>query len=231
MRNPLQPDATAAGGPGTIDATAPASAGRQVLRLIVGTSLLAVESAGSALQQLGSDQLHDQVAPAAPLPPASARHVLIGALAVGPAWLTQQMNRLARRGRGAVAGGMQRASLPLRLAARVLPTDELRRWLNQTRARAVVTALKLAEIGRHEERIARSLACAAAASGMTSVVDRIANSPKVRSLIREQSAGMGRSALNDLRAQSARADALAESVVGHFLPLSRRNKANGSGAR
>jgi hypothetical protein len=227
----LQPDATASGGTSTIDANAPASAGRQVLRLIVGTTLLAVESAGSALQQLGSGELQDQATPTTPLPPASARHVLIGALAVGPDWLTQQMNRLARRGRDAVAGGMQRASLPVRLAARVLPTDDVRRWLNQTRARAVVTALKLAEIGRHEERIARSLARAAAAAGMTSVVDRIANSPQVRSLIREQSAGMGRSALNDLRAQSARADALAESVVGRLLPHSRRNKVNGSGAR
>lgn len=211
--------------------TTPASAGRQVLRLIVGSTLLAVDRAGSALRQLGGSELRDQATPAAPLPPASARHVLIGALAVGPAWLTQQMHRLARRRRGSAASGVRRASLPLRFAARLLPTDELRRWWNQARARAVVTGLKLAEVGRHEEHIARSLARAAAASGMTSVVDRIANSPQVRSLIREQSAGMGRSALNDLRAQSARADALAESVASHLLPHSRRHKINGSGSR
>jgi hypothetical protein len=99
------------------------------------------------------------------------------------------------------------------------------------RARAVAIALGLAEVGRREERISRTLAHAASEAGLTSVVDRIANSPQVRSLIREQSAGMGRSALNDLRARSARADTLAESVLGHVLPHPRRKHPGGSGSR
>jgi hypothetical protein len=201
-----------------------------VLRLVVGTTLAAVDSAGTALQELVASELPDGAATAEPLPPPSPRHVLIGALAVGPAWVNQQMNQLARRGRGALAG-VQRASRPLRFAARFLPTGELRRWSNEMRARAVAIALGLAEVGRREERISRTLAHAASEAGLTSVVDRIANSPQVRSLIREQSAGMGRSALNDLRARSARADTLAESVLGHVLPHPRRKHPGGSGSR
>ena len=91
-----------------IDAKAASSAARQVLRVIVGGTLLAVESAGSALQHFASE-LPDAAIPTGPLPPPSARHVVIGALTVGPAWVNQQLHRLTRRGRGALAGGVHRA--------------------------------------------------------------------------------------------------------------------------
>lgn len=227
----MPPDATATGQIDALEAETARSATRQVLRAIVGSTLLAVENAGAALQDIAATQLSDPTTAAAPLPPRSARHVLIGALAVGPAWVNQQMTQLARRGRGALAGGVQRVSGPLRFAARLLPTEEIRRWSNLVRSRAAAIALDLAEVGRREERIARRLANAAVTSGVTRIFDRIAGSPQLRSLVREQSAGMGRLALDDLRAQSARADGFAESLVGHLLPHSRRKPPAGSGAR
>ncbi len=230
MRDPLPPDATTADQIDAIDAKTAPSAARQVLRLIVGTTLTAVESTGTALEGFVAREPPDAAPAAEPLPPLSPRHVLIGALAVGPAWVNQQLNQLARRGRGALAG-VERASRPLRFAARFLPTDELRRWSNGLRSRGIAIALGLAEVGRREEQVARRLAHAASEAGLTSVIDRISNSPQVRSLIREQSAGMGRLALDDLRAQSARADGFAESLVGHLLPHQRRNHPGGSGSR
>jgi hypothetical protein len=227
----VPPDATATGQIDALDAMTARSATRQVLRAIVGSTLLAVVNAGAALQDIAATQLSGPATAAAPLPPRSARHVLIGALAVGPAWVNQQMTQLARRGRGAMAGGVQRASRPLRFAARLLPTEEIRRWSNLVRSRAAAIALDLAEVGRREERSARALANAAVNSGVTRIFDRIAGSPQLRSLVREQSAGMGRLALDDLRAQSARADGFAESLVGHLLPHSRRKPPAGSGAR
>jgi hypothetical protein len=230
MRDPLPPEATAAAQIDAIDARTARGAARQVLRLIVGTSLLVVETTGSALQGFADLELPEGTTPSEPLPPASPRHVLIGALAIGPAWVNQQMHQLARRGRGALAG-VQRASRPLRFAARLLPTSELRRWSNAVRSRAIAIAFGLAEVGRREEPIARTLAHGATTAGLTGVLDRIASNPQLRSLIREQSAGMGRSALNDLRERSARADTLAESLVGHLLPHPRRSHPGGSGSR
>jgi len=226
----LPPDTTAAGQINAIDAMTAPSATRRVLRLIVGSTLLAVDSAGSALQKFANTEIPDGATSTGSLPPPSPRHVLIGALAIGPAWLNQKMQRLARRGR-ALASGVQRAPAPLRFAARLLPTDEIRRWSNAVRSRAITIGLSLAEVGRREEPIARRLARAATAAGLTSVFDHIASNPQLRLLIREQSAGMGRSALNDLRVRSARADAIAESVVGHLVPHPRRKQSDGSGSR
>ncbi len=230
MGDPLQPDVNAAAPRSTTDTNAAPSGGRLVLRLVVGSALLAAENTGRALQHLGPSVLDDEGTTATALPPPSARHVLIGAMAVGPEWVNERMNQLVRRGGGALVSGVRRVSRPLRFAARFLPTDELRRWSNDVRARVGATALNLAEIGRREERIARTLAHAAAVGGVTSILDRVANSPQVQSVIRDQSAGMGRSAVSDLRAQSARADALAESVVAHLLPHARRNNPGGSGS-
>jgi hypothetical protein len=227
----VPPDSTTAAQIDALDAKTARSATRQVLRAIVGSTLLAVENAGATLQSIAATQLPGGATTVTPLPPRSARHVLIGALAVGPAWVNQQMTQLARRGRGALAGGVRRASGPLRFAARFLPTEEIRRWSNLVQSRAAAIALGLAEVGRREETSARGLANAAVTSGVASIFDRIAGSPQLRSLVREQSAGMGRLALDDLRAQSARADGFAQSLVGHLLPHSRRKPHGGSGSR
>jgi hypothetical protein len=209
-------------------ATAAPSAARLVLRLAVGGTLVVLDDVGQALRRLEARVLDDQVtAGAPPLPPPSARHVLIGALAVGPAWV----NQLLQRGRDAVAGPARRVSRPVRFAARWLPSERLHRWSDDVRTRAYATALNLAEVGRREEQGGRALARAVSAAGVTSALDRVAASPQVQAVIREQSAGMGRSALDDLRAQSARADGLAQSVVGHLLPRPRRQNPDGSGSR
>jgi hypothetical protein len=226
----LQTDANTSGPPTTPEIKAAPSAGRLVLRVIVGGALLAVEDAGQAMQRLASSDLYDQVTPAAPRLPPSARHVLIGSLTVSSDWVNRRTNQLVRRGRAALSGGVKHVLRPLRFAARLPPNDGIRRWSSDVRARAAGLALNLGEVGRREERIARALARAVATRVMTSAVDRIANSPQLQSVIREQSAGMGRSALSDLRAQSARADAIAESLVGHLLPHSRRNNRGGSGS-
>jgi hypothetical protein len=232
-REPLQSDANASAGHGAHETKPAPGAGRLALRLVVGSALLAVESTARMLRRLDAGGPPDQPTTNAPtpLPPPAVRHVLIGALTVGPEFVSRQMTQLVERGHGALGSCVRRASRPLRFATRLLPTDELRRWSHEVRVRAGNAALNLAEVGRHEERIARTLAGAAAKAGMTDVLDYIANSPQVQSVIREQSAGMGRSALGDLRAQSARADAIAESLVGHLLPHSSGKNTGGSGSR
>jgi hypothetical protein len=223
------PAVAAAVFPAAATGPAPApSAARLVLRLAVGGTLVVLDDAGQALRRLEARVLNDQVtAGATPLPPPSARHVLIGALAVAPTWV----NQLLRRGSDAVAGPARQVSRPVRFAARWLPTERLHRWSDDVRTRAYTTALNLAEVGRREEQSGRALARAVSAAGLTSALDRVAASPQVQAVIREQSAGMGRSALDDLRAQSARADAMAQSVVGHLLPRPRRKNPDGSGSR
>jgi hypothetical protein len=203
------------------------SAARVIFRLAVGGTVLAVEEAGRSLREL-ADSRTDQ-RPTEPLPATSARHVLIGALALGPAW----MNQLVRRGRGALFDSLfshpaKLASRGLQVVARVMPTERLAHRADQLRTDALTTARRWADVGRREEQQGRSLARATGAFGLTQILDRVADSPQLRSVIREQSAGMGRSALVDLRERSARADGRAESVLGRLLP--RRKPGNGHGS-
>ncbi len=189
--------------------------------------MLAAEEAGRTLRDLAASGTNQR--PTEPLPPTSARHVLIGALALGPAW----MNQLVRRGRGALSGSLSRpaklAARGLRVVARVIPKERLARRADQLRTDALMTARRLAEVGRREEQQGRSLARATGAFGLTQILDRVADSPQLRSVIREQSAGMGRSALVNLRERSARADELAASVLGRLLPRHRSGNGHGSG--
>ena len=197
-----------------------------IFRLAVGGTVLAVEEAGRTLRDLADPGPNQR--PAEPLPATSARHVLIGALALGPAW----MNQLMRRSRGTLSDSLSRpaklASRGLHVVARVVPTERLARRADQLRTDALTMARRLADVGRREEQQGRSLARATRGFGLTRIFDRVADSPQLRSVIREQSAGMGRSALVDLREGSARADELAESVMGRLLP--RRKPGNGHGS-
>jgi hypothetical protein len=218
------------------DAIAPAdgalvgapSAARLILRLMVGGTILAVEDAERALRHLAAGAAPDGIL-AEPLPAPSARHVLIGALATGPA----RLSALLQRGQRVVARPAKLASHGLRAVARVVPrvvpNEALTRRANRLRARALTTARRLAEVGRREEQEGRALARAAVADALTDVLDVVADSPQLQTVIREQSAGMGRSALGELRERSARADTLVESVLGHLLPRHKPSNGHGSG--
>jgi hypothetical protein len=203
------------------DKPAAPSGPRLVLRLLVGSVMSALEDGGKALRELAP--VAHSVGEPIELPALSARHVLVGALAVAPTWLTALM----LQSRDAVAEPARRASRGLRAVTRFLPTKELSRWMHDLQTRAGTTALKLADLGRYEEQQGRALARAASGRLVGRVLDRVASSPELQAVIRDQSAGMGRSALTALRERSERADALAESVVDRLLPS--RKAGNGHG--
>jgi hypothetical protein len=135
----------------------------------------------------------------ASLPPPSPRHALIGALLQGRASLGQ-----ARRRMGPLAAAASR------WANRFPPS---RRLLERTRRRVAMWS----DSGRREEAEARLLTLTLGEDFIRVALAVVADSPEVRSVVHEQSAGISRSALADLRERSVHADAIAAAVSDHLL--------------
>jgi hypothetical protein len=89
----------------------------------------------------------------------------------------------------------------------------LRAW----HARGRGQLARWAEVGRHEQAQGRLLAFDALTVLRENMVARISESPDVKNVIREYSAGIAVTAMGALRERSARADGLVERTVGRFL--------------
>jgi|SRR4051794_543702 hypothetical protein len=142
----------------------------------------------------------EQVA-AAPgtLPPPSARHLVIGALLHGRAGLARARRRV-----------LPMAAVAARWASRF---SSSRRLLERTRR----TLAGWSRTGQREEAEARLLTMAVGQDFIRVALAVIADSPEVRSVVHEQSSGLTRSALADLRDRSAHADTIAAAVSGKVL--------------
>jgi hypothetical protein len=97
---------------------------------------------------------------------------------------------------------------------------ELRAW----RARQTKRFARWAAAGRRERAESRAIARAALITMREAMLARISESPDLKRVIREQSAGIAETAVGELRERSARIDDLAEGAVGRLLGRGRARR-------
>jgi hypothetical protein len=97
---------------------------------------------------------------------------------------------------------------------------ELRAW----RARETRRFARLAAAGRRERAESRAIARAALITIREAMLARISESPDLKRVIHEQSAGVAATAVGELRERSARIDDLAEGAVGRLLGRGRARR-------
>ena len=198
---------------GAGDAAEPES-GPRWLRFGLGLVVLAGDTLGSLLGPAESDE--STLAATKP----SLRHAAWGLLV-----------DLLDRGRG--AQGVLRASLwrgamsarrlapPLARAGRIaghLPgaTRSAAHW-HAWRARRRAALARWGAAGQREEAASRAVAREALTALREKALARVADSPDLKRVIREQSQGIAVTAVTELRNRSARADRLAERAVRRLL--------------
>jgi hypothetical protein len=142
------------------------------------------------------------VGPAPPSPPAqppAPRHAVIGAVVHGRA----RLGRARHRMRPLVAAASRWANR----------FRSSRRLLEGTRSMVA----EWSRTGQREEAEARAMTLTLAEDLIRVALAVVADSPEVRSVVHEQSAGLGRSALADLRERSAHADAITAAASGRVF--------------
>ncbi len=148
-------------------------------------------------------------APPAELPLRLRHHLLgaaiLGSSAIASAAAATRLQWAARA--GSLADRCGRFLAASRLGLRF--DRELRRLVGN----AAATAGRCAEIGRAEEQAGRRLAHAVAERAYQDAVARLGRSPELRHLVAQESAGLTRSAVGELRERCARADDRIESTV------------------
>lgn len=164
--------------------------------------------------QLGRARLLEVLRASAPVdvePPRAAWwHPLLGALVEAPALLAAARITARRayvRGPGRVVDPMWQRVRPTRAGQRI----EAR--IDALRARVAARRRALEAIGRAEAAAASGLAESALGHLYTGTFVRLAGSPELAHLIHEESAGLTRGMVNELRDLSARADTRAERLV------------------
>jgi hypothetical protein len=140
-------------------------------------------------------------------PRQSWRHAVLGAALRAPRWLARGRARVRPLASG--AAGWRGWRLVRRLPGHDRAARSWQAWRGRT--------AEWAEAGWREEVAARALARATGAATIELAMSVIADSPEVRQVIEEQSSGMARSALSDLRDGGQRADALAERIARRLL--------------
>jgi hypothetical protein len=92
------------------------------------------------------------------------------------------------------------------------------------RDRGRMQLARWAELGRRKQAENRALAFDALAVLRENLLARVAESPDVKAVIREQSEGIAVTAIGELRERSARADSLVEQTVGRLLGRGRASR-------
>ncbi len=196
------------------------SPGRQAFRLLVGLATVGPERLAAGLRLLadvrGVTPLPVDSASGAlpPGTPASPRHVLIGALSQLPA-VAQEF----------LAGARAHVDPPARrwgaraaqVLPRVVPERLVQGPLRDLRAQLAQHAAQLAVVGRREEQAGRQLFEIGAQVIPDTILSAVAESPDLRRVMSEQTAGLTRTAVTRLRETSARADDVGESLARRFF--------------
>jgi hypothetical protein len=202
-------------------------AGRLLLRFGVGLVRLTREGAGSLLTAASEAAAREAATPpreheATPL---AARHAALGLLlelldlgARAPALVGARLSRAVRPARR-LAGPLARVG---RLAGRAPGAARAAARLRGWRARGAAKLAGWAVVGRREEAESRALARAAVATVYQTALGRVAESPSLKQVIREQSQGIAVTAVTELRHRSASADNLAEGAVRRLLGRGQR---------
>jgi hypothetical protein len=103
------------------------------------------------------------------------------------------------------------------LIGRLPGLPRARRRLSAWRGRGRSQLAHWAEVGRREQAQSRLLAFDALTVLRENMLARVSESPDVKDVIREHSAGVAVTAMGELRERSARADNLVERTVGRLL--------------
>ena len=203
---PTQPEAAARPGPG-----------RLLFRFWLGVAALARDRMNAILAVSGTPApLTTTTGQSAPGAMAAALGLLLDVTEVG----SRVQPALSARCRN-IAASVRRLAAPLARAGGLvawLPgvprrAAELRTWL----ARGETQFARWAAAGRRERTESRAVARAALTTMREAVLARISESPDVKRVIHEQSAGIAVTAVGELRERSARIDDLAEGAVGRLL--------------
>jgi hypothetical protein len=149
-------------------------------------------------------------------------------LVLGAGALTQRLRPVLSMRWTELAASARRLMAPLARAGTLvgwLPgvprrAAELRAW----RAREASRFARLASAGRRERAESRAVARAALITIREAILARISESPDLKRVIHEQSAGVAATAVGELRERSARIDDLAEGAVGRLLGRGRARR-------
>jgi hypothetical protein len=187
------------------------SSGRLALRFAVGTAEIAGERLAAALRVF--EERRARGGEPVAFPPVAPRHVLLGALCAAPAGL----QRALARARPLAERTGQVASDGLRWLARVPGGRRLEEATRAARARALIQIARWAAAGVREEMAARSLARTALPEVFELAMARLADSPDLQELLKDQSEGLTVAAMNRLREYSQGADQAAQGLASRLL--------------
>jgi hypothetical protein len=192
---------------------APPGPGLRWLRFGLGLVVLTGDTLRSALgpsDSAGTPERPNAFAPAATGP--SLRHAAWGLL-VDLVDRGRAAQALLRASLWRAAMSARRLAPPLARARHLPGAAHWHAW----RARRRVALARLAAAGQREEAASRAVAREALTSLRERALARVADSPDLKRVIREQSQGIAVTAVNELRNRSARADRLAERAVRRLL--------------
>jgi hypothetical protein len=189
---------------------------RLVFRFAVGGTALAGEWLAEALRALEElpppPSTVGSVEAAPPSGPAGVvGNVVVGAVSAALRW-HPPTERLAAASRG--AGAATRRGL--RILSHAPGAGFVARHYHELRADVDAQLRRWAEEGAREALAGRRLARLASPSFFELVVGRLAQSPELRGVIEEQSAGVAASSVAELRDRSEVADRVVERVVERF---------------
>jgi uncharacterized RDD family membrane protein YckC len=209
-----RPPVTDPGSPGTL------------VRLLVGSALLARELMATALQEESQDPAGEAAARAEgalDAPPAGtegsqeesrARQALVG-------MVFDTGERAAQRGGAALGQARRRARVitgpTARWAGRSRLLAPARRRYEALVERVEAQVERWVERGRAEEARSRSLVETALMQTMDTTIDQITESPKVQELVEEQGTGLAQEVVEELRERAVSLDMLIERLVGRIL--------------
>lgn len=212
---PSAPDA-----PSPPVAPPPPSGARQLFRFGLGLVTLARERLGTILAASGAAEGASLSVEASFGQRAGAADAALG-LVLGVADAGARARPALRARWAGISASARRLSAPLARAGVLigwLPgisrrAVELRAWRAQRERRLA----RWAAAGRRERDESRAVARAAVTMLRETMLARISESPDLKGVIREQSAGIAVTAVAELRERSARIDDLAEGAVSRLL--------------
>jgi hypothetical protein len=183
---------------------------RLLFRFAVGGSALLAEWLGSALRAVDELPAPGEVEP--PVARAPGRAVLVGAASSAMRW-RPRLGPLETAAREAGRAGRR----GLRFLANVPGAGAVRRRAARAQEAVAARLQCWAEEGAREERAGRRLARLATPSFFELAVARLAESPELKLVIAEQSEGLAKSSVGELRERSEHADRVVEKVVRRVL--------------
>jgi hypothetical protein len=210
---------------GTANDAATADPARRLLRVVLGMAALAHQRVGAILATSSAAAAPTpELLDVAPARRQAALGLLLEALEIAHRAPPALRARLSRATSGRRRFG-PRLTGTRRLLGRAPGAAPLNRGLQRWRSGAKARLAAWTAAGLREETEARALAGAALITIREHAIARVAESPDLKQVIRDQSEGIAVTAVAELRERSAEADGLAEGAIGRLLGRRRRDGA------